>query len=83
MVDPSGNGIVSQDEIDKLIGISDFICEEEDKSSLVNEIREALLDSGKLTQDEWQCLRDRLREIEELIPHIDMIINLKMKQQAA
>ena len=83
MVDPIGNGIVSQDEIDDLIRIGDFIREEEDKHSLVNEIRDALLDSGKLTLDEWQSLRNRLREIEELIPHIDFIIELKTGKGAA
>lgn len=83
MVDPNGNGIVSQDEIDKLIGISDFICEENDKCTLADEIRDALLDSGKLTLEEWRSLRNRLREIEELIPHIDFIIGLKSKQEAA
>jgi len=82
-MDPSGNGIVSQDEIDKLIGISDFICEEEGGHSLADEIRDALLDSGKLTLSEWRSLRDRLREIEELGPHIDFIIGLKAKEEAA
>ena len=83
MVDTTGDGIVSQDEIDNLIGISDFIREEDGGHSLADEIRDALLDSGKLTLDEWRSLRDRLREIEELIPHIDFIIDLKTGHGAA
>ena len=41
------------------------------------EIRTAILDSGKLSLTDWRKLRTKLREIERLIPHIDLIIELK------
>ncbi len=71
---------VSQQEIDDLLRISDLIAEQ-DGDKLADEIRNAILDSGKLSLDEWVSLRQRLQEIEQLIPHIDFIIKLKNDQQ--
>jgi len=68
--------IISQDDIDSLLRINEFI-EPNDENSLVEELKQAILDSGKLELDQWQTLRDHLREIESLIPHIDLIIKLK------
>jgi hypothetical protein len=68
--------IISQDDIDSLLRINEFI-EPNDENSLVEELKQAILDSGKLELDQWQTLREHLREIESLIPHIDLIIKLK------
>ena len=76
------NLLLSQDEVNHLLTINGFIHEGEEKTSLIDEIKDAILDSGKLTLDAWECLRSRLKEIEELIPHIDLIIQLKQKSEA-
>ena len=68
--------IISQADIDKLLRINEFI-DQHDDSSLVSELKQAILDSGKLELSQWEALRDHIREIEELIPHIDLIIKLK------
>jgi hypothetical protein len=68
--------IFSQDDIDSLLRINEFI-EPDDENSLVEELKQAILNSGKLELDQWQSLRNHLRKIEELIPHIDLIIKLK------
>lgn len=76
--------IVSQNEIDELLAIADFIEQKdkkEDKHSLIEEIKSAILDSGKLSLNEWNALRRKLHEIESLIPHIDLIIRLKEQKQ--
>ena len=72
---------LSQEEIDRLLSISGFIGDtgSSDRKSLIDEIKDAVLDSGKLSLDQWLGLRDRLKEIERLIPHIDLIIELKQK----
>ena len=70
--------IISQDDIDSLLRINEFI-ETDDQNSLVEELKQAILDSGKLELHQWQSLREHLAEIEELIPHIDLIIKLKKK----
>jgi hypothetical protein len=73
-----GSAKLTQEELDELFQINEFIAEaEEERKSLVDEIREAILDSGRLSLAEWRSLRERLRDIEELIPHIDLIIRLK------
>lgn len=66
---------ISQEEVDTLL--SQFITVHEAKKSLLDEINDAILDSGKLSLEEWRNLRTRIKEIEQLIPHIDMIIQLK------
>ncbi len=71
--------IITQEELDKLLMLNDFI-EQNDKHSLVNELKQAILDSGKLELKQWLALRDQLREIETLIPHIDLIIKLKKEE---
>ena len=68
--------IVSQEDIDSLLRINEFI-EQQNKNSLINELKQAILNSGKLELAQWQTLRDHLKEVEELIPHIDLIIKLK------
>ncbi|GHF81650.1 hypothetical protein [Thalassotalea marina] len=68
--------ILSQSDIDDLLRINEFL-EQQDENSLVAELRRAILDSGKLELNQWESLRDHIREIEELIPHIDLIIKLK------
>lgn len=73
--------IISQAELDNLLHINEFL-EQEDDDSLVSEIKQAILDSGKLELNQWQSLRDHIREIEELIPHIDLIIKLKKEAES-
>ncbi len=73
---------VTQEEIDNLLKIGDLIsAKNQQQKSLVDEIHEAILDSGKLTLKEWTDFRASLKEIEELIPHIDLIINLLKKNR--
>ena len=73
--------LLSQEEINDLLTINGFIRDESKGSSLIDEIKDAILDSGKLHLHEWRSLRARLKEIERLIPHIDLIIELKQKEQ--
>jgi hypothetical protein len=68
--------IITQEELDKLLMLNEFIDQKEDKS-LVKELKKAILDSGKLELSQWLALRSQLHEIELLIPHIDLIIKLK------
>ena len=68
--------IISQADIDKLLHINEFI-EQQQNNSLVSELKQAILNSGKLELSQWQALRSHIQEIEELIPHIDLIIKLK------
>lgn len=72
--------LISQDEMDSLLStfVSDDTGEHE---SLLEEIHSAILDSAKLTLIQWVNLRKKLREIEELIPHIDLLIRLKSKKE--
>lgn len=81
MSDLSEQNLLSQDEINELLTINGFISERSEKKSLIDEIKDALLDSGKLQLSEWKSLRARLKEIERLIPHIDLIIELKQKAE--
>ena len=71
--------IISQAELDRLLRINEFI-EFDREDSLVNELKHAILDSGKLELEQWESLREHLREIETLIPHIDLIIKLKKEK---
>lgn len=70
--------LLSQLEVDQLLKISELL-EERKESNLIDEIKDAILDSGKLSLPDWRRLRNRLKEIERLIPHIDLIIELKGK----
>lgn len=75
---------IKQDELDELLLLNGFLTDEASSGrskSLVDEIKDAVLDSGKLTLKEWRALRDRLKEIEQLIPHIDLIIELKAQRR--
>jgi hypothetical protein len=74
------NEIITQAELDKLLMLNDFI-DKTDESSLVGELKKAILDSGKLELVQWLTLRTQLQEIEELIPHIDLIIKLKKEDR--
>ena len=71
--------ILSQADLDDLLRINEFI-EQKDENSLVSEVKRAILDSGKLEINQWESLRAHIREIEELIPHIDLIIKLKKEK---
>ncbi len=72
--------LLTQDEMDSLL--SGFVSEDDSShENLIDEIYEAILDSGKLSLMQWVKLRERLRQIEELIPHIDLIIRLKSKNE--
>ncbi|WP_206484515.1 hypothetical protein [Thalassotalea sp. G2M2-11] len=71
--------ILSQKDLDDLLRINEFI-EQKDENSLVSELKRAILDSGKLELVQWESLRNHIREIEELIPHIDLIIKLKKEK---
>lgn len=76
MTQKSEQQIISQADVDGLLHINELI-ERDENDSLVCELKAAILDSGKLALIQWEALRDHLREIEELIPHIDLIIKLK------
>ena len=71
--------IISQAELDSLLRINEFI-EVDNQNSLVSELKRAILDSGKLELGQWESLREHLKEIEALIPHIDLIIELKKEK---
>jgi hypothetical protein len=70
---------LDQGELDQLLRINGFLEEDngDGRKSLIDEIKDAILDSGKLSLPEWKALRARLRDIESLIPTIDLIIQLK------
>ena len=76
MAKPKSNDVISQVELDNLLKINDLI-ESDTNDSLLHELKQAILDSGKLDLRQWVELRRQLHEIEELIPHIDLIIRLK------
>jgi len=79
MVKETAQEIISQADIDSLLRINEFI-EQRDEHSLVEELKQAILDSGKLELGQWESLREHLHEIELLIPHIDLIIKLKKEK---
>jgi len=82
MTKKNGSFEISQDEIDNLLQINDFIgSTNKEQTNLVTEIKAAILDSGKLKLNEWKSLRKKLNEIEELIPHIDLLIKLKAQDE--
>ncbi|MCK6491321.1 MAG: hypothetical protein L6R48_23975 [Planctomycetes bacterium] len=83
-IDPAGNrNTIDQSELDQLLQITGFLNDQvgPNQKSLVEEIEDAVLDSGKLSYAEWIALRDRLKAIERLIPHIDLIIALKAQRR--
>lgn len=75
MATANKDDIISQADMDNLLRINEFI-DQVDENSLVSDLKRAILDSGKLELEQWESLRDHIREIEELIPHIDLIIKL-------
>lgn len=72
--------VISQEDLDKLLHIDEFI-NNIGKDSLVSELERAILNSGKLELSEWKVLREHISKIEDLIPHIDLIIRLKSEQK--
>jgi len=75
-------GFIDQGEIDNLLAIAEFIDTKNDnQNSLIEEVKSAILDSGKLRLKDWHTLRKCLCEIEDLIPHIDLIIKLKEQRR--
>ena len=81
---PKKDDTLDQSELDQLLLLNGFLGDdaiEGGRKSLIDEIRNAILDSGKLSHREWRALRDRLREIEQLIPTIDLIIDLKGRRR--
>ncbi len=72
--------IITQAELDKLLMLNEFIDQTNEKS-LLHELKQAILDSGKLELAQWLALREQLHEIESLIPHIDLIIKLKKEDK--
>ena len=70
--------LLTQKELNDLLAINSLIDDKKEKRSLVDEIKHALLNSGELSLKDWRSLRAQLKEIEELIPFIDMIIKLKV-----
>jgi hypothetical protein len=76
-----GKEIISQADLDSLLRINEFI-DQHDGNSLVSELKRAILNSGKLELEQWEVLRDHINEIEELIPHIDLIIKLKKEDKS-
>ena len=73
--------LLSQDDIDNLLKINELISKQDQaERSLVDELKHAILDSGTLKLNEWISLRKKLKEIEDLIPHIDLIIRLKKEE---
>ena len=78
------DNLVTQSEVNEMLRIHEIINPDDQgfsTPSLLDEIKNAILDSGKLKLEEWKSLRDKIREIEELIPHMDMIIQLKEQQE--
>ena len=70
--------LLTQKEINDLLAINELIDDKKENKSLVDEIKYALLNSGELSLRDWKSLRAQLKELEELIPHIEMIIKLKV-----
>ena len=72
---------LAQQELDDLLRIHDLIAEgEKSGTALVDELENAILDSGKLSLAQWRSLRDKLKAIERLVPHIDLIIELRERR---
>jgi len=70
--------ILSQDDIDHLIHLDEFINSKKGATrQLIREMRSVILDSGKLSLEQWRVLREGMTQIEELLPVMDMIIRLK------
>lgn len=68
--------IITQSELDKLLHINEFM-EQADNNLFIKELKQAILDSGKVKLFQWHALRSQIHEIEALTPHIDLIIKLK------
>ena len=68
MADPDNS--LAQSELDDLLRIHGLLAEgEKNGVALIDELENAILDSGKLSLAQWRALRDKLKAIERLIPH--------------
>ncbi len=79
--DTQSVNLLTQGDLDSVLGI--FLNEDKNSNeiSLINEIKDAILDSGRLSYREWKSLRDRVKEISEMLPHIEFIISLKQQKK--
>ncbi len=74
--------VLEQAELDQLLRLNGFLDDgDTGRKSLIDELNDAILDSGRLSLKEWRAMRDRLKEIERLIPTIDLIIDLKARRR--
>ena len=72
---------LAQQELDDLLRIHDLITDgDKSGTALVDELENAILDSGKLSLAHWRALRDKLKAIERLVPHINLIIELRERR---
>lgn len=72
---------LAQSELDDLLSIHGLLGEgDKNGVALIGELENAILDSGKLQLAQWRALRDKLKAIERLIPHIDLIIELRERR---
>ncbi len=72
---------LAQSELDDLLRIHGLLGEgDKNGVALIDELENAILDSGKLQLAQWRALRDKLKAIERLIPHIDLIIELRERR---
>ena len=79
---PIAESVLEQAELDQLLRLNGFLDDgETGRKSLIDELNDAILDSGRLSLKEWRAMRDRLKEIERLIPTIDLIIDLKTRRR--
>ncbi len=75
------DNVLAQQELDDLLRIHDLIAEgEKTGTALVDELENAILDNGKLSLAQWRALRDKRKAIERLVPHLDLIIELRERR---
>jgi len=75
------DNVLAQQELDDQLRIHDLIAEgEKTGTALVDELENAILDNGKLSLAQWRALRDKRKAIERLVPHLDLIIELRERR---
>jgi len=75
------DNVLAQQELDDQLRIHDLIAEgEKIGTALVDELENAILDNGKLSLAQWRALRDKRKAIERLVPHLDLIIELRERR---
>ncbi len=79
--DTQSMSLLTQSDLDSVLG--NFLNEDKNSNeiSLIDEIKEAILNSGRLSYREWKSLRGRVKEISEMLPHIEFIISLKQQKK--